>query len=247
MDSPDIDALVEEIGDQLLARLGKAGGGLSNVAVGATWNGSPQALELDLSEADHSDAETRELALAAAERGLYAVWTCGARLAAAVAALTAAETAVGVVLPRGLSSVAKSAEAQNAMRLGAQAVEVPLEAGLVRAGEWDRLFADLRAVEEPVAATGVAFVVGIAAPDLDSPSLVRAAAVARLAGANAVRVRGSAKTHQPPEEEHVRVVAKALGPEAETLAEGLAANLTAAGATRLSSSAALSALAPIKS
>ena len=70
MDSPDIDALVEEIGDQLLDRLRQAGGDVAKTEIQATWNGPPQALELDLSEAGHSDLETRELALAAAERGL---------------------------------------------------------------------------------------------------------------------------------------------------------------------------------
>ena len=246
MDSPEIDggidALVEQIGNRLLERLGRSGDAGLIAERAVVWSGPACALELDLSGETITDGETREVSGAASDRGIYAVWTAGARLAAAVAALTSSETAVGVRLEAGLSSVAKAAEAQNAIRLGAQAVEIPLDLGLALANEWDRLFADLRAAAEPAAAVGAAFVVAVSGPDLAGPSLARAAALARLAGGNAVRVVGSVRSHQPPTAEHVGIVAQALGAEAETLAEGLQPELAAAGAVRLSSPAALRAL-----
>lgn len=250
MDSPraevesdvDIDALVEQIGDRLLERLGRPGESLSDALPPPAWSGQASALELDLSAAGHSDREIAEACRAAASKGIYAVWNSGPRLASAVRALEASETAVGALLSSGLSSVGKAAEAQNAIRLGAQAVEVPLDLGLARAADWDRVFADLRAAAEPTLPTGAALVVSLPGPDLETAALAQAAAVARLAGAHAVRVAGSATTHQSPAAEQVAAVAQTLGGEAETLSVGLDPSLLASGAARLSCSDALHAL-----
>ena len=79
MDSPEIDggidALVEQIGDRLLERLGRPGESGPLEEDEAVWTGSASVLELDLSAVETADAETREAA--AEQPGSAASMRCG--------------------------------------------------------------------------------------------------------------------------------------------------------------------------
>jgi len=155
-------------------------------------------------------------------------------------AWSSVRTAVVVDFPRGEgSTAARVTEAQEAVRLGAEELDLVVALPLVQAGRWGALLEDLSAVLQ-AAAVPVKVILETAA--LDRDRTVAAAAVARVAGAAFLKTStGFGPGGATPEAVALlrAVAGDALGVKASggirTAAQALA--MVRAGASRLGASA----------
>ncbi len=151
--------------------------------------------------------------------------------------------------PLGASMTAiKRAEAQAAIASGAQEVDMVMDIGALRSGEWETVYADIRAVAEVCHVAGALLKVILETALLSDAEKVVACALARMAGADFVKT----STGFGPSGATVRDVALmrlVVGPEMGVKAAGGIRTredlerMVAAGATRIGASASVRILA----
>ena len=250
MDPSEMDALVERIGDEILARLGRLPvvPSASPAALGAvSWprpaGGHAARLEACATGLSMSAGAVEQLCVQAAALGLRALWTAASWTPRALRALAGSKVRLGATVgfPWGdAPPAAKRAEAEIALSNGAVELLTTLDAGAWRSGEWDRVYADLRGVCDVAAGARAPVAVAIAAAPLDEAALLKAAIAAKLAGATAVYVAGwsSGRRLEPA---RLRRLHEAIGDDLalgvwdEADHFGAAAAWVAAGADRLAS------------
>jgi deoxyribose-phosphate aldolase len=257
MTEREIDALVAQIGDELLGRLnGSAPAGLeAEPAPLAGWRppsrGLNTILDLTLLNPVSTAADIRHGCATAKQASLRAVCTASSRVAVAERALRGSQVvlAAAVGFPHGAAATpAKLAEAELALRNGAQEIETVASPAALREGDLDRLHAELRAMAELVQAHGARLTVTLEAALLDDQQLLRGGAVARLAGADAVKTATGFNAHGPVAPRQVAALAAAIGADlaivaGDTRSFGGLTHLVAAGAVRAASAQALEVLA----
>lgn len=150
-------------------------------------------------------------------------------------------TVVGFPLGAAMTEV-KLHEAEAALRCGAEEIDMVLQIGALRSGEYDRVKPEIQAVAELAHGAGALLKVIIEAALLDDRQKVAACTLAKLAGADYVKTStgfaaGGATVHD------VALMRAAVGPEMGVKAAGGIRNLedllgmVRAGANRIGTSA----------
>ena len=183
-------------------------------------------------------AEAEEAAAEAARLGAWSVCVSPSMLPLAGIGTGTRITAVcGFPSGKHHSSV-KAAEAREAVRNGADEIDMVIDVGAVRAGDYDAVERDISAVREAVPAPTVLKVI-LETAALTDEQIVRCCAAAESSGADFVKTStgfhgaGGATVHA------VELMARTVGPRLGVKASGgirdwaAAQAMIAAGATRL--------------
>ncbi len=135
---------------------------------------------------DATEAQIRQLCREAVENGFGAVCVNSGRAALAQECLAGTDVKLCVVVgfPLGCS-VTKAAEAAAMTALGAHEIDMVLDIGRARDGDWDAVEADIRAVR--AACPGRVLKVILETCLLTEPEIVRACRAAKNAGADFVK------------------------------------------------------------
>jgi deoxyribose-phosphate aldolase len=243
MSPQEMDALVERIGDEILARLQAAppSAAAPKSVEPAVWPRPRQGYAAVLETAALGPAITAravdEVCVQARELGVRAVWTAASWTPRAYRGLRGGPVRLGASIgyPYGDSTpVAKRAEAEMALSAGAIELLTVFNAGAWLSGERERAYVDLLAVCGFGAPVTAVLDVGLF-PDDD---LVRASIAAGLAGAATIQCVAGPAPHRSPDWRKVRLAADAAGDEHIVAAGGVAgfaeaAWCAAAGARRL--------------
>ncbi len=160
-------------------------------------------------------------------------------------------TVVGFPLGATLTE-AKRAETEQAIKLGAEEIDMVIPIGALRSGDLDLVYLDIRAVVEAARRGGAAVKVILEAALLNDEEKTLACAMAKLAGAGFVKTStgfgpGGASVHD------VELMQRVVGGEMGIKAAGGIrsyedlARLAAAGATRIGASASVKILEEARS
>lgn len=151
------------------------------------------------------------------------------------------KTCCVVGFPLGaMSSAAKAFEAREAVAAGAQEVDMVLNVGLARGGEWDAVEADIAAVVQAAGQATVKVILETCL--LTDAQKRRACEAAKAAGAGFVKTSTGFSTGGATEAD-VRLMREVVGPEMGVKASGGirtredAERMLAAGASRIGASA----------
>ncbi|MBI3697564.1 MAG: deoxyribose-phosphate aldolase [Acidobacteria bacterium] len=159
-------------------------------------------------------------------------------------------TVVGFPLGATLTE-AKRAETEQAVKLGAEEIDMVINIGALRSGDLDLVYNDIHAVVEAAHRGGAIVKVIIEAALLDDPQKMRVCALAKLAGADFVKTStgfgpSGASVHD------VSLMRRVVGDEMGIKAAGGIRTfedlekMTAAGATRIGASASIKILEEAK-
>lgn len=164
-----------------------------------------------------------------------------APVVAAALAGSDVRTCCVVGFPLGaMSTAAKAFEAREAVATGAQEIDMVLNVGLARGGEWAAVQADIAAVVAAAAPAGVKVILETCL--LTDAQKRRACEAAKAAGAAFVKTSTGFSTGGATEAD-VRLMRETVGPEMGVKASGGvrtredALRMLAAGATRIGASA----------
>lgn len=213
-----------------------------------------EALDLDLAPLlDHTllkagvtAADIEDLCAEARTHGFASVCVNPVWVPLAAERLAGSSTRVCTVVgfPLGATSLAaKAFEAAQALREGAEEVDMVLDLGAARGGDWDRVAADLRAVREAVPRPAVLKVI-LETCLLDDGQKRRACTLAEAAGLDFVKTSTGFSTGGATEAD-VALMRNAVGPTVGVKASGgirtraQALAMVRAGASRLGVSASL--------
>ena len=251
MNAAEIEALVEQVGDEILGRLGLpasalAEAGLAREAPASAWplpeGGYASALELVYGAPQASATEVSETCRRARQAALAVVWAPVSLIPVAVSALSGAPTRAGALIdfPHGAASTgARLADLEIALRLGAELVNLILGAGRARSGEPDVIQAEVRAAAALCAGAGVPLAVTLEADLLSEQDLARAAAAALAGGADALCCSTGRHGHVFASPRWITLLREIAGGRAVVIAAGRiggfghAAALISAGADRI--------------
>ncbi len=234
MSPREMDALVERIGDEILARLQAAPSVTvePDSASPAVWPRPPGGYAAALETAALGPGLTARAVDAACaqalELGVRAVWTAASWTPRAYCRLSSGAVCIGAAVgyPFGDSTpVAKRAEAETALTAGAAELLTVFNTGAWLSGERERAYVDLLAV----CGLGAPVTAVLDAALLSDNELVRAAIAANLAGAQTVQCGAGYSSHGSLEFRKVRLVADAVGEERIVAAGGVSGFAHAAG------------------
>ncbi len=195
-------------------------------------------------------AQVKQLCREALQFGFAAAYVNPVWVPAASRLLQGSSVRVGTVVgfPLGATATsAKRAEAEVAILLGAQEIDMVMDIGAMKSGELERVASDARAVAEVCHATGVVVKVILETPYLTDAEKVAACQVVRTAGADFVKTSTGFGPSGAAEHD-VRLMRQAVGPEMGVKAAGGIRTLAAAlrmleaGANRLGTSASVAIL-----
>jgi len=206
-----------------------------------------QMIDHTLLKPEATPAEVAALVAEGVRLGVYSVCVSPSMLPVDARGL---KTAVVCGFPSGAhASAIKAAEAALAVRNGADEVDMVINLGLAKTGDWPGVGADIRAVREAV--PGAVLKVIIESAALTDAEITRACHAAEVAGADFVKTStgfhpaGGATVHA------VEVMKAAVGDRLQIKASGgirtlaQAEAMIAAGATRLGMSAGAAVLAEL--
>ena len=206
-----------------------------------------QMIDHTLLKPEATPAEVAALVAEGVRLGVYSVCVSPSMLPVDARGL---KTAVVCGFPSGAhASAIKAAEAALAVRNGADEVDMVINLGLAKTGDWPGVGADIRAVREAV--PGAVLKVIIESAALTDTEITRACHAAEVAGADFVKTStgfhpaGGATVHA------VEVMKAAVGDRLQIKASGgirtlaQAEAMIAAGATRLGMSAGAAVLAEL--
>jgi deoxyribose-phosphate aldolase len=197
MSPAEIEALVAQVGDEILGRLGLSQSDLERreappEAPATAWSrprsGYGSAIELICGAPELTASEVAEACRRACSSGLPVVWTPSSSTAVAVAQLEGSTTRAGALIdfPGGSSSTpTRLADVETTLRLGAELVNLTVSAGRARSAP-DSLSTEVGAAAELCVGAGAALAVTLEADHLSDEDLVRAAAAALEGGADAL-------------------------------------------------------------
>lgn len=190
-------------------------------------------------------ADVRRIAAEARAHGFASVCVnpCWVPLVAAELAGSAVKTCTVIGFPLGANAtVIKAAEAEQAMKDGAQELDMVLNVGQLRSGDLDAVFEDIRVVAATAHRGGAILKVILETALLDDEQKIAACGIAKRAGADFVKTStgfstGGATVHD------IALMRRAVGPELGVKASGGIRTIddlramVAAGATRIGASA----------
>ncbi len=234
----NIDKLIDEITDQVYGRL------YSDTAFAVRDHRvelkdiAPQT-DLMITDPTACAEQVRKVCTDAAELGVSAVCVASCHTAAAAEALNGSGVKVCTLVgfPTGqASATAKAAEALEAVREGASEIEMVVNFGAVKSGDWKAVRDEIAMVVR-VAEGRAAVKVIIGTRLLTEEEIVKASVTAKIAGACMI-VNSSGPTGPAPSAELVGLVRQAVGPETGIKVSGItdvptAAEMLAAGACRV--------------
>lgn len=188
-------------------------------------------------EATHADVAA--LVAEAVELGTWSVCVSPSMLPVEVPKGSALRVAAVCGFPSGKHSrTVKAVEASEAVRLGADEIDMVVDLGALRAGAWDSVEADVAAVRAS-APSPVVLKVIIESAALDDAQIVGACRAAVAAGADFVKTSTGFHPAGGATEHAVRLMAETVGPDVQVKASGgirtldQARAMIAAGASRL--------------
>ncbi len=152
-------------------------------------------------------------------------------------------TVIGFPLGANTTAI-KIAETEEAIRGGAREIDMVINIGEMRGGNYDAVRRDIEAVVHAAHRGGAIVKVILETALLDDPEKTAAAQIAKAAGAEFVKTSTGFGPHGATEHD-VALLRQAVGPEMGVKASGGirtledAMKMTAAGATRLGASASL--------
>jgi deoxyribose-phosphate aldolase len=245
LDAADLDRLVEQIGEEILARTSSP----ASIAASDTLTGIDPSIAalidhtLLRADATRDDIikvcrEARKYNFASVCINPYWVPLVAAELAGCPVKVC---TVVG--FPLGATSTeAKVAETEAALRVGAQEIDMVQNVGALRGGDYDAVRSDIAAVVGVAHRAGAIVKVILETALLDDNQKVMASTLAKMAGADFVKTStgfgpSGATAHD------VELMRLAVGPEMGVKASGGIRTLddlkkmAAAGATRIGASA----------
>lgn len=257
MNTAELDQLVSQIGDEILTRLGRPATAAPAPSAPAAKAGVARPVRVNARiaalidhtilkpEATRADVvrvcrEAREYGFASVCINPYWVPLVRAELAGSPVKVC---TVVG--FPLGATSTeAKAAETAAALRSGAQEIDMVINIGALRSGDYDTVKADIRQVVEVAHEAGAIVKVIIEAALLDDHQKAAACTLAKMVGADFVKTStgfavSGATAHD------VALMRATVGPEMGVKAAGGIRTLadlqamTAAGATRIGASASI--------
>ncbi len=257
MTSAELDRLVARIGDEILARMGllNTRGTRPGVAVRPAGPDVPPAVtRFDTTVArliDHTQlrqeaarADIVQLCREARQYQFASVCVNPYWVPLAAAELDGSPVKVCTVagFPLGANTTeVKVSESQGAVRAGAREIDMVMNVGALRSGDFERVKQDMRAVVEVSHAGGALVKVIIETCCLDDHQKAVACAIAKMAGADFVKTStGFAKTGAT--EHDVALMRQVVGPDMGVKAAGGIRSLedlrkmVAAGATRVGAS-----------
>lgn len=180
--------------------------------------------------------QVADLAREAGELGAYSICVSPSRLDVELPDGVKLATVCG--FPSGAHTAAvKAAEAAGSVAAGADEVDMVIDLGLAKAGDWDGVRAEIAAVREACPATVLKVIIESAA--LDDAEIVAACRAAEAAGADFVKTSTGFHPAGGASVEAVRLMAAAVGGRLGVKASGgirsteAALAMVDAGATRL--------------
>jgi len=188
-------------------------------------------------ETTHADVAA--LVAEAVELGTYSVCVSPSLLPVQVPDGSGLKVAAVCGFPSGKHSrTVKAVEASEAVRLGADEIDMVIDLGAARARAWDSVQAEVSAVRA-AAPSPVVLKVIIESAALDDDQVVGACRAAAAAGADFVKTSTGFHPAGGATEHAVRLMAETVGPEVQVKASGgirtldQARAMIAAGASRL--------------
>ena len=259
MDSAELDRLVAQIGEEIIARV--RGAGSTSVitptkpAVAQSSIGSPIARVID-----HTllkpEATRHDIVRLCAEARLYGFATvcinpCWVPLAASELAGTPVKVCTVVGFPLGATATEiKVAEASTMLRVGAEEIDMVINIGALRSGDYDRVKCDIQAVVAESHKAGAIVKVILEMALLDKPEKTIACTLAYLSHADFVKTStGFAGAGATAED--VALMRQVVGPDMGVKAAGGIRSLedfrkmVGAGATRIGTSSGVKILGEI--
>ena len=250
----EIRALVEALAAGSARRRGlpesveaKLAGGVEPLAVSPKREMRKLASLIDhtLLRPEATRAQVQQLCREAVQFGFAAAYINPVWVPAASRLLQGSSVRVGTVVgfPLGATATsAKRAEAEAAILVGAQEIDMVMDIGAMKSGDLERVENDVRGVVEVCHATGVGVKVILETAYLTEEEKVAACQVVRRAGADFVKTSTGFGPSGAAEHD-VRLLRQAVGPEMgvkaaggiRTLADAL--RMLGAGANRLGTSA----------
>lgn len=208
-------------------------------------NTAPTAAEVaaivdhTLLKPESTPADIEALVKEAAELGVYSVCVSPSQLPVPSAHAAGIKVATVVGFPSGaVKSVVKAAETAQAVADGADEVDMVINLGAVKSGDWDLVESDIKAVRDAAGSATVVKVI-IESAALSDEEIVKACEASERAGADFVKTStgfhsaGGASAHA------VALMSRTVAPRLGVKASGAIRNgataleMIAAGATRL--------------
>lgn len=245
MDAAELDRLVKQIGEEILARTSSP----ASIAASDTLTGIDPSIAALI---DHTllraDATRDDIIKVCREARKYnfasvCINPYWVPLVAAELAGSPVKVCTVVGFPLGATSTeAKVAETEAALRVGAQEIDMVQNVGALRGGDYDAVRSDIAAVVGVAHRAGAIVKVILETALLDDNQKVMASTLAKMAGADFVKTStgfgpSGATAHD------VELMRLAVGPEMGVKASGGIRTLddlkkmAAAGATRIGASA----------
>ncbi|MCC6862650.1 MAG: deoxyribose-phosphate aldolase [Bryobacterales bacterium] len=255
MNSGELDQLVVRIGDRILSRLGLLEPGTRPARPASSGVPAPGALRAGASIAgliDHTllrpEATAADVAALCREAVDYrfasvCVNPCWVSLAVAELAGSPVRTCTVAGFPLGAAMTEiKAAEAAAAVRAGAAEIDMVINVGALRSGDYERVRQDIRAVVRVCHEAGAIVKTILETAYLDDHQKAVACAIAKMAGADFVKTSTGFGPAGATEHD-VALMRRVVGPEMGVKAAGGIRTLedlrkmVAAGASRIGASA----------
>ncbi len=156
----------------------------------APKEGIARLIDHTLLAPDASDGDVVELCREAWQYGFWSVCVHPCRVGLAVRELAGADAKVCAVIafPHGANTVpVKCVEAEQALKLGADELDMVLNIGALRSGRLDSVYTEIRSLAELTRQAGAKLKVILEMACLDETQKIQGAVLARLAGADFVK------------------------------------------------------------
>ena len=252
MDTKDLDKLVEQIGEEILARLRPIQTAIRDVTTlpvprpAGEWDRELAAMiDHTILKADATLDEVLKVCAEAKQYGFASVCVNGYWVPPVAKQLEGSPVKVCTVIgfPLGAASTdAKRSETETAVRVGAREVDMVLNIGALKSGDAEAVKLDIAAVADVAHSNGAILKVILETALLDDQQKVIACTLAKAAGADFVKTStGFAATGAS--EADVRLMRSIVGPNLGVKASGGirtnddARRMIAAGANRIGASA----------
>lgn len=244
-----IEKIAEEVYRKVAAEMGNTPGGfaLGNSGnIGSSKNLAP-FIDHTLLKPDATSDQIKKLCMEAREYKFASVCvnTCYVPLAAQMLAGSGVKTCCVVGFPLGaMTSRAKVEEAKEAIENGATEIDMVINIGAAKSGDWDYVKKDIAALVEAVRGKALLKVI-IETCLLTDEEKVKACALAKMAGADFVKTSTGFSTGGATVED-VKLMRKVVGPDMGVKASGgvrdykTAMEMINAGATRIGTSSGIS-------
>lgn len=243
----DIQKLIADITDEIYNKVSSDTSFVNNASSGAAHQDLAKYIDHTLLKAVATPKDIEKLCAEAKANNFASVCvnTCYVPLAAKLLANSSVKTCCVVGFPLGAMSIAsKTQEAINAVKDGANEVDMVVNIGAIKAGDWAYVKSDIESIAQAVRGKALLKVI-IETCLLTDEEKVKVCTVAKIAGADFVKTSTGFSTGGATVED-IRLMRATVGPDMGVKASGGvktyedAIAMIEAGATRLGSSSGIS-------